>query len=195
MEYLKEDRNLRTPLLVSEVKQLFEATDNTKFGMRDRAMLVLYYSCGLRRNEGINVQTTDIDFNKRILFVRKGKFGKQRFVPFTEQSKQYLEEYINIGRKRFIRKASRKKRKTLFISYRGKSLDSQSLLHRLKFLAEKTNIENKVGLHILRHSIATHLLQKGMSIYDIATFLGHNSIESTQIYTHISEDDFLQKEI
>lgn len=190
IEYLKENRRERTPLLISEVKKLFDATDNTKYGMRDRAMLVLYYSCGLRRNEGINIETTDIDFKRRILFVREGKYGKQRYVPFTEQSKQYLEEYINIGRRRFIYKAKKKKRKTLFISYRGDSLDGQSLLIRLKKLAEKAKIDKEIGLHVLRHSIATHLLQKGMSIYDIATFLGHSSIETTQIYTHITEDDF-----
>lgn len=190
IQYLKDDRKKRTPLLVSEVKKLFESTDNTQYGMRDRAMLVLYYSCGLRRNEGINVQTTDIDFKRRILFVREGKFGKQRYVPFTKQSKKYLEEYINIGRRRFIRKSSIKKRKTLFISNRGEKLTSQSLFIRLKELSKKANIDKNVGLHILRHSIATHLLQKGMSVYDIATFLGHKSIEATQIYTHVTEDDF-----
>jgi integrase/recombinase XerD len=191
IEYLKEEnRYNRTPLTVEEIKKLFDATDNTKYGMRDRVMLTLFYSCGLRRNEGVNVNTTDIDLKKRIIFVRNGKFGKQRYVPFTEQSKQYLEEYLNIGRRQFVRKAIAKKRKTLFISYRGKSLDSQSLLQRLKQLSEKASIESKVGLHILRHSIATHLLQNGMSIYNIADFLGHKSIESTQIYTHITEDDF-----
>ena len=190
IQYLKDDRKKRTPLLVSEIKSLFEATDNTQYGMRDRAMLVLYYSCGLRRNEGINVQTTDIDFKRRILFVREGKFGNQRYVPFTEQSKKYLEEYISIGRRRFIRKSPIKKRKTLFISKTGERLTSQSLFVRLKRLSHKAGIDKKVGLHILRHSIATHLMQKGMSIYDIATFLGHKSIESTQIYTHVTENDF-----
>lgn len=191
VEYLKEERNKTIPLSIEDVKRLFEVTDNTKYGMRDRAMLVLYYSCGLRRNEGINVETTDIDFKRRILFVREGKFGKQRYVPFTEKSKEYLEEYINVGRRRFISKANKRKRKTLFISNRGDSLRSQSLLLRLKYLAEKAKIKKEVGLHILRHSIATHLLQKGMNIYDIANFLGHSSIETTQIYTHITENDFL----
>ncbi len=159
--------------------------------MQDRAMLVLYYSCGLRRNEGINVLTTDIDLNKRILFVREGKFGKQRYVPFTEKSKKYLDEYLIKGRRQFISKSSTKRRKTLFISYRGEKLESQSLLNRLKFLGEKAKIKRNIGLHLLRHSIATHLLNNGMSIYDIATFLGHNSIETTQIYTHISHNDIL----
>jgi len=191
IEYIKEkNKYSRIPLTIEEVKKLFKVTDNTKYGMRDRAMLTLFYSCGLRRNEGVNVNTTDIDLKRRVVLVRNGKFGKQRYVPFTEQSKHYLEEYLNKGRKQLISKSIIKKRKTLFISYRGKSLDSQSLLTRLKQLSEKAGIENKVGLHILRHSIATHLLQKGMDIYDIADFLGHSSLESTQIYTHITEDDF-----
>jgi len=191
IEYLRnENKYKRTPFTIEEVKKLFEATDNTKFGMRDRVMLTLYYSCGLRRNEGVNVNTTDIDLKKRLLFVRNGKFGKQRYVPFTEQSKLYIEEYLKTGRRQLISKAVTKKRKTLFISYRGKSLDSQSLMHRLKQLSIKASIKQRVGIHVLRHSIATHLLQKGMSIYDIAEFLGHKSIETTQIYTHITEDDF-----
>jgi len=191
IEYLKEENKYkRTPLTIEEVKKLFGATDNTKFGMRDRVMLTLYYSCGLRRNEGINVNTTDIDLKRRLIFVRNGKYGKQRYVPFTEQSKLYIEEYLKTGRRQLISKAITKKRKILFISYRGKSLDSQSLMHRLKLLSKKASIKSRVGLHILRHSIATHLLQKGMSIYDIAEFLGHKSIETTQIYTHITEDDF-----
>ena len=186
LEYFKEtDKKSRTPLRIEDINKLFEVTDNTKFGMRDRAMLTLFYSCGLRRNEGINVETTDIDFKQKLIFVRRGKFGKQRYVPFTEQSKEYLEEYINIGRKRFIRKGETKIRKTLFVSNRGLPLDSQSLLNRLKQLSEKANIKKEVGLHILRHSIATHLLEKGMDIYSISKFLGHSSLESTQIYAHI----------
>lgn len=190
--YLKDtNKHKRKPLSITEIQQLFEVTDHTKYGMRDRAMLVLFYSCGLRRNEGINVETTDIDFRRNLIFVRKGKFGKQRYVPFTESSRKYLEEYIYIGRKRFITKATKKKRKTLFISQRGEALDSQSLLNRLKILSKKANINKKVGLHVLRHSIATHLLQKGMNIYSISQFLGHRSLESTQIYTHIIDDEIL----
>jgi len=195
LEYLKDSsRNSRTPLTIEEVKRLFEVTDNTKFGMRDRAMLTLFYSCGLRRNEGITLETTDIDFKNRTLFVKNGKFGKQRYVPFTEKSKEYLEEYIYKGRPQFIRKAKKKKRKTLFISKNGLALDSQSLILRVRKLGEAAKINRTFGLHTLRHSIATHLLQKGMSIYSISKFLGHSSLESTQIYAHIVEDEIIKEQ-
>lgn len=190
LNYLKtKNKHTRKPLTIKEVKQLFDATDQTKYGLRDRAMLTLFYSCGLRRNEGINIRTTDIDFRKNLIFVEKGKLGKQRYVPFTEQSASYLKEYIYIGRPQFIRKAEKKKRKTLFISNRGLPLDSQTLLNRVNYLVEKAKIDKKIGLHTLRHSIATHFLQKGMDIYSISEFLGHSSLESTQIYTHIIEDE------
>ncbi len=196
LEYLKGvDRNNRQPLTIEEVKRLFEVTDNTKYGLRDRAMLTLFYSCGLRRNEGIHVETTDIDFRKNLIFVEKGKFGKQRYVPFTESSRQYLYDYIYKARGQFIRKGEKKKRKTLFISNRGLSLDSQSLAIRLKLLSEKAAIQRPFGLHTLRHSIATHLLQKGMSIYSISKFLGHSTLESTQIYTHILENEIIKESL
>lgn len=192
IDYYKDtNKTIRQPLSLHEVKQLFAATDGTKYGMRDRAMLTLFYSCGLRRNEGVNVQTTDIDLQKKLVFVRKGKFGKQRYVPFTELSKQYLEEYLTAGRRQFLTKANPKIRKTLFISKHGEALKDYSLLVQLKTLAHKAGVNNRVGLHILRHSIATHLLQGGMKIHDISQFLGHSSLASTQIYTHIRADEVL----
>jgi len=184
LKYLKVETEEKEVLEVNQVKMLFDVCDNTKLGMRDKAMLVLYYSCGLRRNEAIHVELSDIDFNNNILFVRKGKNGKQRYVPFTDQSHQILREYINVGRRRLNRK--NKYRKTLFISRTGDKLQSKSLLNRLKVLCKKVDIDDtNIGLHTLRHSIATHLLQNEMSIYDISEFLGHSSLESTQIYTHI----------
>ncbi len=190
LSYLKDvHKKTREPLNLEEVQQLFAVTDQTKYGLRDRAMLTLFYSCGLRRNEGIHVKTTDIDFRKNLVFVEKGKLGKQRYVPFTEQSACYLKDYLYKARPQFIRKAEKKKRKTLFISNRGLALESQSLLNRLNHLTKKAKIDKKVGLHTLRHSIATHLLQNGMDIYSISEFLGHSSLESTQIYTHIIEDE------
>jgi len=184
IKYLKVDTAEKEVLGVNEVKSLFDICDNTKLGMRDKAMLVLYYSCGLRRNEAIHVELSDIDFDNNILFVRKGKGGKQRYVPFTKQSHQVLRQYINVGRRRLNRK--HKFRKTLLISSNGNKIQSQALLNRLKILCKNADIDSTgIGLHTLRHSIATHLMQNEMSIYDISEFLGHSSLESTQIYTHI----------
>ena len=181
---------VRTPekhiLSIGQIKSLFDACDNTKLGYRDKAMLAMYYSCGLRRSEGLHVELKDIDFNNNILFVRKGKAGKQRYVPFTQSTNHILKLYIEIGRRRLNRK--HKYRNTLLIGYTGEKVKAQALQLRLNKLCEKSKINTKIGFHTLRHSIATHLLQCNMSIYEISKFLGHSSLESTQIYTHIVND-------
>ncbi len=183
LTYLENDSKQKTILTTDEIKRLFEVCDNTKVGLRDKAMLSLYYSCGLRRNEALHVEINDIDFTSNILFVRKGKGNKQRYVPFTQHTHHILRNYINIGRRRLNKK--HKLRKTLLISNRGERIQSQSLFKRLKVLCKKAMIDKNIGLHSLRHSIATHLLEQNMSIYDISQFLGHSSLQSTQIYTHI----------
>jgi integrase/recombinase XerD len=181
--YLKVDTPEKSTLTIDQIKSLFDVCDNTKLGYRDKAMLSLYYSCGLRRSEVLHIQLCDIDFDANVLFVRKGKGDKQRYVPFTQSTHSYLRDYINIGRRRLNRK--HKFRNTLLISYRGDKVKAQALQLRVNTLCKRAEITQKVGLHTLRHSIATHLLQQNMSIYDISEFLGHSSLESTQIYTHI----------
>lgn len=183
LSYLPVNTKEKTILTIDEIKLLFEVCDNTKLGYRDKAMLSLYYSCGLRRSEVLHIQLSDIDFQSNVLFVRKGKGGKQRYVPFTQSTHTYLREYINIGRRRLNRK--HRFRNTLLISYKGEKVKAQALQLRLNVLCMRAGIYRKVGLHTLRHSIATHLLQQQMSIYDISEFLGHSSLESTQIYTHL----------
>ena len=186
LTYLKVNTQEKSFLTQQQIKQLFDVCSNCKLGMRDKAMLSLYYSCGLRRNEGINVLIEDIDFNTNVLFVRKGKGGKQRYVPFTQNTHDILRQYINVGRRRLNKK--HKYRKTLLLNYRGEKIQSQSLMLRLKTLCKRTDIKENIGLHTLRHSIATHLLHNEMDIYKISQFLGHSSLEATQIYTHVCKN-------
>ncbi len=152
--------------------------------MRDRAMLTVFYGCGLRRNEGYHLDTGDIHFHNSLLHVRKGKGYRERFVPVTKQGMQYLEQYLYDGRPYFITG----KQEALFVTNGGRRLSGQALLVRLKVLiALSGDMElqlKDVHLHTLRHSIATHLLQNGMTLERIKEFLGHTSLESTQIYTH-----------
>ncbi len=183
LKYLNVITPEKTILTIDQIKSLFDVCGNSKIGLRDKAMLSLYYSCGLRRSEALYVEIGDIDFDNNVLFVQKGKAGKQRYVPFTDTTHFHLREYINIGRRRLNRK--HKFRKTLLISYKGEKVKGQALQLRLNVLCRRAGIYQKVGLHTLRHSIATHLLQQQMSIYDISEFLGHSSLESTQIYTHV----------
>jgi integrase/recombinase XerD len=153
-------------------------------------MLTIYYSCGLRRNEGYHVDLSDINLDQKILHVRKGKNYKERFVPFNKASQKALENYIYDHRPNLVKHQTEN---ALFISQRGKRMKSQSMALRLKLLQHRSeNLELKeknVRLHVLRHSIATHLLQNGMRLENISQFLGHSSLESTQIYTHLVEPD------
>ncbi len=149
-------------------------------------MLTIFYGCGLRRNEGVNLTIDDINFDTRIIHVRKGKNYKERLVPFSKAGSQYLQEWIYDFR---ILLTKNNKNASLFISYTGKPMSGNSLYKRLKLLQleiDNPELQNKeIGLHTLRHSIATHLLQNGMSLQKIQRFLGHSSLDSTQIYTHL----------
>lgn len=187
-------------LTTEEIQQLYKATygynENTKLELinaRDRAILTIYYGCGLRRNEGYHLDLSDIDFDRRIVHVRKGKANKERFVPFNKTNSQYLQEYLYDSRPQMN---FDKRINAFFISMKGKRMNTRSMALRLKILQQRTNdiyLQDKnVRLHVLRHSIATHLLQNGMPLEKISRFLGHNSLESTQIYTHlITEDEYL----
>ena len=188
-------------LTPEEIKLLYKATygynEGTNlepFNARDRAMLTIYYGCGLRRNEGYHLNLSDINFDRRILRVRKGKNYKERLVPFNKTNSNYLQEYVYDWRPIIVKD---KKDDAFFISQRGVRMDTQSMALRLKLLQQRTDDitlqQKNVRLHVLRHSIATHLLQNGMELEMIARFLGHSSLESTQIYTHLVQKDDEQK--
>lgn len=191
----REEKNEKDSLNVltqNEIKQLFEATNysniDAKIKYRDKAILVCAYSCGLRRNELVHLDVKDIFFDKERLFVRQGKNYKERFVPLNKHSLKILEEYIYDWRTEFYKY---KETESLFINYRGGRLQGMSFANRLKAIIDATDNkdlqERNITLHSLRHSIATHLLEKGANIEHISTFLGHASLESTQIYTHFLE--------
>ena len=193
LKQLKLNRENLTVLSQNEIKELFEATNHEsenvlleRLAARDKAMLVVYYACGLRRKEGASLTVDDLNFDRRILHVRKGKNYKERLVPFSKSSAKILQEYVYDHRPSLIKS---QKEGRLFIGYRGKPLSGGSLYGRLqKLILAAGNpelIQKPIGLHTLRHSIATHLLQNGMDLQKIQRFLGHSSLESTQIYTHL----------
>lgn len=197
IEWEANDTEEITYLTQDEIKELFAATygfnEGTKLAplnIRDRAILSIFYGCGLRRNEGFSLDINDINLDRKIVHVKKGKAYKERFVPFNKANAKYIEEYLYDCRPLMV---NDKKEEAFFISQRGKRMESQSMGLRLKLLQQRTdNIalqEKNVRLHVLRHSIATHLLQNGMNLEKISRFLGHSSLESTQVYTHIVEAD------
>lgn len=182
-----------------EISELFNLTFNKKpsplenaLAIRDRAMLSVFYSCGLRRNEGVHLNVEHFLFDKNMVYVKFGKQNSERLVPFTEDSKQNFNNYLNYSRPFLCKKPSQK---AFFLNYRSRRMDGQSFLLRLKELVSISKLESikekKIGIHSLRHSIATHLLENGMDLHSIANFLGHQSIESTQIYTHLTKNNDL----
>lgn len=184
-------------LTPEEIQDLYSATKrettSTKeqiLQARDRAMLGIFYGCGLRRNEGYHLDLSDINFDRQLLHVRKGKNYRERFVPFNQTISHYLQDWMYDWRPQLLKS---KTQSAFFISQRSKRLSTQSMALRLKLLQQRTddlNLQKKnVRLHVLRHSIATHLLQNGMELQKIQRFLGHSSLESTQIYTHLVEQD------
>lgn len=191
------ERKIPVILTPDEIKLLFEATyqetnlaKQEALQSRDRVMLVVYYSCGLRRNEGVHLKVDDINLNSNVLHVRKGKKYKERFVPFNKTNAQYLQEYIYDHRHLLC---SRTTNSRLFINVNGGPMTGGTLYKRLLELQYKTNdlglIEKNIGLHTLRHSIATHLLRAGMDLEKISRFLGHASLGSTELYTHLIEEE------
>ncbi len=185
---IKPDKEQRIkniqPLTKEEIKALQTNIDNSysqlHFIQREakqeqlKLIFALYYGCGLRRNEGYKLTVNDIDFDKKTIFIKQGKNYKDRIIPMNTGVCKALEHYIYN-----FRNLQKLPHKRLFINTTGTLNDSLQDLQKL------TDIDKKLTLHILRHSIATHLLQAGMSIESIALFLGHSSLESTQIYTHL----------
>jgi len=165
-----------------QVKRMYEACADDALGLRDRAMLSVYYGCGLRRNEGAGLHLGDVTLSQGMLYVRKAKNYRERYVPMSARVISDLREYLLGGRPQLQNTFSGDH---FFLSYAGRPLGGQSLGLSFNRLKQRCGIESPGSLHSLRHSIATHLLQRGMALEQIARFLGHRSLESTQIYTHI----------
>jgi site-specific recombinase XerD len=183
--YEPDDTIEREILTPHEVRTLYNAADESILGLRDRAILSVYYGCGLRSNEGINLDLSDVMVEKGLLYVRKGKGYKERYVPFTGKVQTDFRLYLQECRPKLVKQRTEE---AFLVNNQGRRLGSTTQSGRLKALLSQAGITKPIGLHSLRHSIATHLLKSGMKIEDIAKFLGHAYLSSTQIYTHIAHE-------
>lgn len=174
-----------TILTRAEIGALYKACGNDFLGIRDRAMLGIYYGCGLRRSEGLALNLDDILLREKLVYVRKGKYYKERYVPMTETIKEDLENYIYVGRAKML-SFKNIRQEAFFLSRSVNRLHGNSLIKRIHQLTKAAKIDKETDLHTLRHSIATHLLQSGLTLEEVSRFLGHASLESTQIYTHLA---------
>ncbi len=185
IESPKIARKLPDTLSLSEINTLIAAIDLSKpQGERNRAILETLYGCGLRVSELINLKISDLFFEEGFIKVT-GKGDKQRFVPIGGITVRYIDLYRNEIRKH--QDIHPTANDTLFLNRRGKPLTRAMIFTIVKQLAEKAAIRKNVSPHTFRHSFATHLLERGADLRAIQQMLGHESITTTEVYTHIDK--------
>jgi integrase/recombinase XerC len=181
----KLPKKLPNFLYPEELKSLLEAADlKSPQGMRDRAVLEVIYSTGLRVTEVIKTNMNDVDFDEGEIKVL-GKGAKERIVLFGSHARAALDRYIKEGRPLLL---SGKKIPALFVNRRGGRLTPRSIERMIVRHSKKAKITKKVTPHTLRHSFATHLLSGGADLRMVQELLGHVSLSTTQVYTHITKE-------
>ena len=179
-------RKLPTVLSFLEIEKLLQAPDITdKFGLRDKAILELFYSCGLRVSELINLKISDLYFSDGVIRVL-GKGSKQRIIPIGSSAVKWIAEYIKTVRPLFEKKM--KSENIIFLNNRGTKLSRMGVWKIVAKYVKIAEIEKEFHPHTFRHSFATHLLEGGADLRAVQEMLGHADISTTQIYTHIDRE-------
>lgn len=173
-------------LSLEEVEALVVAPDLRHIqGVRDRAILELMYATGLRVSEAATLKIQDVNLD--VGFLRcLGKGSKERVVPLGKEASKAIRRYLQNGRHRLVKKY--RDEGVLFLSRLGKPMSRQSLWKIVKRYAKIAKIKSQIKPHILRHSFATHLLERGADLRSVQEMLGHSDISTTQIYTHIDKN-------
>ncbi len=174
-------------LSYEDVERIIKAIDiSTDLGKRNQCMIEVLYGCGLRVSELIDLKISNINFKELYLKV-EGKGDKTRFVPLALYTAQLIREYIDTVRSNY--KINKKCEDILFLNSRGSAMSRVIVFIIIKELTEKAGISKKISPHTFRHSFATHLLQNGADLRYIQEMLGHSSITTTEIYTHLKNDE------
>lgn len=185
-------RHLPDVLSYDEICSMIDTIDlSQQFGHRNKAILEIMYACGLRVSEVISLKISDIYVNDEFIRIF-GKGEKERLIPISQATIKTLYLYIEGERKHMPIKP--RHTDTVFINRRGSGLSRQMVFLIIKDLAEKAGIKKNIGPHTIRHSFATHLLEGGADLRAVQQMLGHSSISTTEIYTHIS-DKYLREVI
>ena len=192
-------RKIPAHLDIVEMAELLEAPDSsTPLGRRDRAILELFYACGLRLSELVSVDLEDVNLSSRLLRVT-GKGGKERMVPFNRPAAAAIRAYLMdrplvqrapAGRRLHAR--ARSIPDPLFLNYRGGRLSTRSVDRLVRRYVAQSSIKLGISPHALRHSFATHLLERGADLRAIQELLGHSRVSTTQRYTHVSAAQLTQ---
>ena len=174
-----------------EMAVLFEsAKGETPLAYRNQAILEVLYGTGIRVTECVNIKLSDIDFDTSVVLIF-GKGGKERYVPFGSFAHDAILNYLELGRKPLMEKYQ-VTHDYLFVSHRGAQITEAGVQYLLKKIIEKSSLTTEIHPHMFRHTFATHLLNNGADLRTVQELLGHSSLSSTQIYTHVTTDT-LQK--
>ena len=186
IESPKIGMKLPDTLSVSEIDSLLSAIDfSHPQGQRNRAILEVLYSCGLRVSELINLKLSNIRFNEGYVKVL-GKGNKERYAPIGSSALKYLKIYLE--EVRIHQNIKKDSEDIVFLNRRGKKLTRVMIFTIIKQLAEKIGLKKKISPHTFRHSFATHLIEGGADLRAIQEMLGHESITTTEIYTHLDRE-------
>ena len=182
-------KKLPTVLSVEEIKKIFkqsENSDNELLGLRDRCIIELLYSCGLRVSELCELKVNNIQFDSNVIrFFGKG--NKERIIPLTFYAKEWLEKYLYQSRQ-ILSNRKLSDQKYVFLSNNGKTLTRAAIWQSIKKYVGAAGITKTVSPHTFRHSFATHLVDGGANLVEIQKLLGHSDISTTEIYVHLSKD-------
>ncbi len=168
----KKNRKIPEILIIDEIKRMINSTNNIKH----KLILKILYGCGLRVSEVVNLAKKDINFEEGLMYIRMSKGKRDRFVKIPDSVKEELESFCKINNDA-----------VLLPSNRGGKLTTATIQAVVENSAKKANIKKEVYPHLLRHSFATHLLERGTDLRIIQKILGHSDIKTTQIYTQISQ--------
>lgn len=184
LELPKLRKKLPTILSKEEVEKLLDIDLTDCYSYRNKAMLELLYSTGLRVSELVNLELSNIDLENCTLKTI-GKGNKERIIPISDYALYYVEKYINEYRGSMLKKGVNN---YVFINNHGNVMTRQGFFKIIKKLAVEKNIKTPISPHTLRHSFATHLLDYGADLRSIQEMLGHSNLSTTQIYTHVSSE-------
>lgn len=192
LESPRLSRKLPDTLSVEEIDAMIaQIPMDTAVGIRNRAIIETIYACGLRVSELIKLRISDLSFSEDYITVI-GKGNKERIIPIAEQTQHYIRKYIREVRQ--LKKTHKDSRDILFLNNRGKGLSRIMIFYIIKDLAVLAAIKKTVSPHTLRHSFATHLIEGGAGLRAVQEMLGHESITTTEIYTHIDRQ-YLQETV
>lgn len=180
----KKEQNLPRYFEYNELEELFKVSQlNTPLGQRDRLILEIMYATGIRVGELVKIRLKDINRSERTILIH-GKGSKERIVNYGEYASDILTMYLNDGYLKLNKFAS----DSLILNNNGRTITERGVRYILTNLIKKTSLHKNISPHLLRHSFATHLLNEGCDILSVKELLGHESLSSTQIYTHITND-------